>query len=206
MKFSSVPISTGSLESARRNPSSATILTLPGVISVSMPVSMPLASSALAANAVFLTMSLKVSQLNVSLLIISLLSFIWGKSSTDSPITLNSDELVFIRTLFSSPASKSIISFGSFLTISPKSFDATTADPGSSTSASIFLRMLISRSDADRVMVPSVSASISMPLSTGSVVLVDTALETVPSAFESVCCLHVNFIIYIFLQIKRENE
>ena len=78
MKFSSVPISTGSLESARRNPSSATILTLPGVISVSMPVSMPLASSALAANAVFLTMSLKVSQLNVSLLIISLLSFIWG--------------------------------------------------------------------------------------------------------------------------------
>ena len=120
-----------SLASASLNPSRATIDTLSLPISVRIPTSMPFASSILAANDVFFTISLNISLSNMRVFIISSLSLMFGNSSTGRLTTVNSDEFVFISILLSSVFSIIISSLGSFRIISPKSFDTTTAEPGS---------------------------------------------------------------------------
>jgi hypothetical protein len=55
--------------------------------------------------------------------------------------------------------------------------------------------MLISKSDAVSIIVPSSLASNKIPFNTGKVVLVETAFETVLRAFDNFCWLQVNFII-----------
>jgi len=88
--------------------------------------------------------------------------------------------------------------------ISPNNFETTTAEPGSSTLTEMVFWMLISRSDAVRVRVPSSFASRRIPFRTGRVVLVETAFETVFNVLDKICWLHVIFIISSRLPGQRE--
>ena len=88
---------------------------------------------------------------------------------------------------FPSTSSMTIMSFGSFLIISPKSFAWTTISPGSKFFTIKFFSITKSRSDDDIVRIPSVLTFNKIPLRIGIVVLVVTAFETILRALESIC-------------------
>ena len=187
-----------SLAIASLKPSTATILRKSSSISMSIPVITPLFSSILAAKEVFLTISVKIFLLKRIFSSLSPLGFILGNSSAGSPMMLNSEPSHFIFT-FPSLSSIVIVSSGSFLIISPKSFERTTTAPAWLFSTFIFFSMLRSRSEAAMVNIPFSSTFKSIPLRIGIVVLMVTAFETVLSALVSICCLHENFMIYLQL-------
>ena len=161
-----------------------------------MPVITPLDSSILAANEVFLIISLRISFSNNILLSYSSWEFNLGNSSEGQPTILNSEFEHLIIT-FPSSTSTVIISFGSFLIISPKSFACTTISPVSKLFTSKDFSIARSRSDADIVKVPFSFTFSKIPLRIGIVVLDVTAFETIFSDFVNVCWLQENFIKYL---------
>ena len=151
------------------------------------PVIIPLASSRLAANAVFSIIVLRDFLSNVIEFVTSIFVLKIGNSSVDIPTTLNSDVKQSITILLFSSLFISISDDGSFLIMSPNSFAVMTTEPSSTTSTSIVFFIAMSRSDADIVNFPLFTSS-RIPFKTGIVVLDVTALETILSAFDSFCC------------------
>ena len=191
--FSSLSFLIACLEIAILKPSRATIFNVFSFISTNIPVITPLDSSILAENEVFLIISLRISFSNKILLSCSSFEFNLGNSSDGQPTILNSEFEHLIIT-FPSSSSTVIISFGSFLIISPKSFACTTISPFSELSTSKVFSIPRSRSDADIVRVPSSFTLRRIPLRIGIVVLDVTAFDTIFNDFANVCWLQENFI------------
>ncbi len=84
--------------------------------------------------------------------------------------------------------------------ISSKSFADTTAAPSIASLTSIDVSIPISRSDAANVKRLSCTVK-RIPLSMGMVVRVDTAFDTMFSAFERAICVQVNFMAELLFYI-----